>query len=425
MRILRRRDAAQRQPRHRQRTALVVLLSLASAFAIFLRRPVPLADKSAPLADISAPGPIVNNNKSAPLADKSAPGPIVLGSTSSWTTYPVDGGFCGAPSSPKCPAGVTAVRDAVLASESPDDVLRSDRLVPVALRRSDGSDASFEMQVRDPAKDKFISGTIAGGGVHDEPIRDLVVSSLPSEGGVFVDAGANIGYFTATALAVGASLVISFEPFHDNALAMLATVQKNGWRDRVEVYMNALGNQSERVTMKPTSGEVNLSNMHVTGRRCITALGEDDERGVYGVDYMDVVSLDQVFSEIHPDVERIHLLKVDVETAEIEVINGAMATICNVIVERIVMEVEYLKPSHGLPIRCDFDRMADALIRMGYVLRGVKGEALDAGVGLDRLPHDVLFELGLFVDKTRTPAERLRGKGGDDNPCAPFDRSSR
>ena len=344
--------------------------------------------------------------------------------------YP-DGGFCLPPSSPPCPIGITAARRASLPG-SPDDVaealLRSDpagRLVPVDLKRRDGSDASFEMRIRDPARDRFISGTIAGGGVHDGPIRDLVVSSLPAGGGVFVDAGANIGYFTATALAAGASRSISFEPFRDNALAMLATIRRNGWGDRADVYMNALGYESDRVTMAPTSGEVNLSNMHVTGRRCVAELGEDGERGDYGVDHMDVVSLDQVFSEIHSDVKRIHLLKVDVETAEIEVINGAMATLCNVIVERIVMEVEYLKPAHGLPIRCDFDKMRDALVRMGYVLRDVKGKALDVGLGLDRLPHDVVFELGSLVDKTRTPAERLRGGDSGDNPCAPFDRSTR
>ena len=62
---------------------------------------------------------------------------------------------------------------------------------------------------------------------------------------------------------------------------------------------------------------------------------------------------------------------------------------------------------------------------MGYVLRDVKGKALDAGLALDRLPHDVVFELGSLVDKTRTPAERLRGRDSGDNPCAPFDGSTR
>ena len=399
MRIIARRDTA--LPQHRRRTALArpcVALSIAAAAAIFFLRARGRGGGPTPATPLDLPA-------------------VVLGSTAPWGLYP-DGGFC-PPSSPPCPSGTTSVRDASLAPSSEP----AGKVVPVRLKRSDGSDASFEMHIRDPAKDKFISGTIARGGVHDEPIRDLVVSSLPSEGGVFVDAGANIGYFTAVALAVGASRVISLEPFHDNALVMLATIEKNGWRDRAEVYMNALGYLSDRVTMAPTSGTVNLSNMHVTGRQCITALGADGERGKYGVDHMDVVSLDQVISSLHPDVKTIHLLKIDVETAEIEVINGAMATLCNVVVERIVMEVEYLKPAHGLPIRCDFDKMTDALVRMGYVLRDVKGEALDAGVGLDRLPHDVLFELGLSEDEARTPAERLRGTDGDDNPCAPFDRS--
>jgi hypothetical protein len=110
-------------------------------------------------------------------------------------------------------------------------------------------------------------------------------------------------------------------------------------------------------------------------------------------------------------------MKIDVETYEIHVLNGAMYSLCNIIIERIVMEVEYLKPSYNLNNQCSFDTMRQTLLRLGYDIFDVEEKMVYTNdVHLQELPSDILFRLNDF---TQSPATRLRGSV--DNPCAKFD----
>ena len=316
---------------------------------------------------------------------------------------------------------------------------------------------SFQMFIRDPTSDTYISGLLATGQKHDPKIHNLVIRVLSGKtNALFIDIGANIGYFTATALAVGAR-TISFEPYYYNAHTLLSTIHvNNGWSDRSTLIMNTLGYESNRVTMKSTNDEINKSNMHITESVC----GPDNKQtkkqqqqqtqdennsnnnnnnnnnnnqgnsgGEYGIDYMDEVSLDQVLLQTTNNSHIIHhhhvvtLMKIDVETYEIHVLNGAMYSLCNIVIEHIVMEVEYLKPSYNnnlLPLSnntCSFDKMRQTLIRLGYeILDLEENGTVYTDVDLQELPSDVLFRLNDF---TQSPATRLRGSV--DNPCAKFD----
>ena len=276
------------------------------------------------------------------------------------------------------------------------------------------------MLVRDPRRDAFISGTLASGLRHDPDVHDLVVSTLSGVANpTFVDVGANIGYFTASALAVGAT-TISFEPYYENVGALMSTVERNeGWMERATVYVNTLGYESSRVTMGSTNSEINLSNMHIVGSRCV-AEGDDvtthrREKLRYGIDYTDTGSLDQVVFAHHGDVRRIHLMKVDVETFEMHVLAGAARTLCETIVERIAVEVEYLKPSYGLDVPCDFAAMRDTLVKIGYEIYDLKEERDLTRARLEDMPTDVVFRLR---NRTMAPATRLRHR--KDNPCRRF-----
>ena len=145
----------------------------------------------------------------------------------------LDGGFC--LTTAPCPIGRTSIRvaaDVVKKSSPPSTILITTRV---------DDSTSFEMFIRDPTSDTFISGTLYAGRKHDPKVHDLVVRCLRGKrDAVFIDIGANIGYFTATALAVGAR-TISFEPFYYNAGTLMATIAENGWSDRSTIYMNALG----------------------------------------------------------------------------------------------------------------------------------------------------------------------------------------
>jgi hypothetical protein len=99
-----------------------------------------------------------------------------------------------------------------------------------------GAAPNFTMLTRDPQFDRYISGTLRAKREHDPHVAKVIVHQLrqPLASGqnqsqqqqsqhVFVDVGANIGYFTSTALALGAK-VISFEPMRQNYGCIMATV---------------------------------------------------------------------------------------------------------------------------------------------------------------------------------------------------------
>ena len=104
------------------------------------------------------------------------------------------------------------------------------------------------------------------------------------------------------------------------------------------------------------------------------------------------------------------------KTFEIQVLNGAMYTLCNRIIERIVVEVEYLKPQHNLPIPCSFDRLQKTLIQMKYEILDVTENQVYLDKTLSDFPADVVFKL---KNDSKSPADQLRDSRN--NPCAKFD----
>lgn len=283
------------------------------------------------------------------------------------------------------------------------------------------SGKTMKMLVRDTKKDVYISGALLAGKVHDPPIRKLIVRVLNLANNnavapVFIDVGANIGYFSLNALALGAT-VISFEPFRDNMGVLMSSVRANGWQNMSFLYMNAVSYESTRVRMRTTNAEINLSNMKISGKDCKSASAEPPMNNeTYGLDYMEAVSLDQVMLTRHPNVHVVDLMKIDVETFEVEVLNGAMLLLCNRIVKRIVMEVLYLAVSeHNPNPTCDFESMHERLAQMGYTTWDPNETRNLTGLPLSKLTNDVIFRLE-YVDEA--PAKRLEAAQG--NPCQDF-----
>jgi hypothetical protein len=97
------------------------------------------------------------------------------------------------------------------AKEARSDALNEFATVEMA---RDGGE-KFRMLTRDPKKDKFISASIRGGRLWDPMVRKPLIQAIKGQQPmpVFIDIGANVGYFTHTALAMGAR-VISFEPMY-------------------------------------------------------------------------------------------------------------------------------------------------------------------------------------------------------------------
>lgn len=122
-------------------------------------------------------------------------------------------------------------------------------------------------------------------------------------GNVFVDVGANIGGYTIRLGKRGTTY--AFEPNPRNYQVLVANVNLNGVRS-AHIFSTLVGNQSRRANLY-------LSKFH--GRHSMLGRGE----------YTDVktVTLDSALGTLN----RIHILKIDVEGAEPTVLSGAEETL--------------------------------------------------------------------------------------------------
>lgn len=324
-------------------------------------------------------------------------------------------GFCPETS---CPAGMKAtlrLKEAWKhAPDAPDRVEQdpSNKWATVTME-----DSSFEMLTRDSSRDIFISRTIQQGDAFDSHVLSVLLIAL-NETSVFIDIGANIGYYSSVALSLG-SRVISFEPSLENAGTFMATVRRNGWRPRSMLYMNAVSYESTRVEMKPTDSDINLSNMRITKTFCVDETSTTPTNATYGLDYMDAVSLDQVMLQHHADIQHVHAMKIDVETFEIQVMNGGLYFLCNRRVDLIVMEILFLK-SQYYKGSCQFVKMQGRLERMGFDILDITLTVNFTGIPLDNFTSNDVAFVQRFKDKP--PAVRLRGS--PNNPCEGFELRS-
>jgi len=210
------------------------------------------------------------------------------------------------------------------------------------------STAPYYINTHNPTFDRVISGTIHRRKLFDEGvwtfIQGAVIGANLSRKGVAVDIGGNIGWFTLLMLAHGLR-VTTFEPMTSNVNKILESVARNGWGHRHRLYQNALGSITEQVTISATS-TVNPSNGRISNQRA------NDSK----VATVFAVPLDAVIDE---DVV---LMKIDVESFELRVLNGARHLLCNRVVQYILLEVAYTRTE------CDVMELHDFLQKLGYDL---------------------------------------------------------
>jgi FkbM family methyltransferase len=145
---------------------------------------------------------------------------------------------------------------------------------------------------------------------------------LPRVGSNVIDVGANVGLFTIYHAAAGAR-VLAIEPNEGPYRRLIAAVEANHFGDRVTIIHAAIGARRGRSRIVAPPG------MTVVGRAVpveVEAPIEDD--------HVDVLPLDEVVSAHH--VATIDLLKIDVESAEMEVLRGANVTLART--RRVVLE---------------------------------------------------------------------------------------
>lgn len=143
----------------------------------------------------------------------------------------------------------------------------------------------------------------------------LLIDRILKPGDVFVDAGANIGMHTlAAARAVGEKgRIFAFEPFPATHDLLRKTVWMNGFSSMVETYQVAVSNRtgSEALHLGSTSGHHSLYPLPSSGLPAMAPVE---------------VPLMRIDDVVGHDI-KVDLIKIDVEGAELEVVEGAASAI--------------------------------------------------------------------------------------------------
>jgi FkbM family methyltransferase len=131
-------------------------------------------------------------------------------------------------------------------------------------------------------------------------------------GAVVLDCGANLGFFTREALRRGAGFVVAFEPSPETAACFRLTFNREIQEGRVRLIDKGLWWRTERLFLR-TFSENPASD-------CI----DNTVSGLPGA-FIDTTTIDAAFGEL--GLDRLDFIKVDVEGAELQVLDGATETI--------------------------------------------------------------------------------------------------
>ncbi len=154
---------------------------------------------------------------------------------------------------------------------------------------------------------------------HYEREVESVLSELITRDTTFIDAGANVGYFTVLYSGL-AKEVYAFEP----APAVFERLSRN-------VALNGLGNvRALQLALSKEKGKLTLFESKISPGHDSTVKRFEHDRSIL----VDAVGLDEVVGPSARDV----VMKVDVEGSEMDVLLGASALISSGRVSAIVLE---------------------------------------------------------------------------------------
>jgi FkbM family methyltransferase len=183
-----------------------------------------------------------------------------------------------------------------------------------------------------------------------EPEEVALISRVLPRMDVFVDVGANLGYYTCIALQRGKP-VLSFEPQEQNLRCLVRNLIANGWQDKAEVFPLALGSRPGLLTLYGASGPSASLVRNWAG------YSSRHQRVV------PVSTLDRIVGAQYGG-QRL-LIKIDVEGAEYQVLEGALATLSLDPKPVWLLEV-CLEEFHPDGLNPDFGRIFELFWSSGY-----------------------------------------------------------
>jgi FkbM family methyltransferase len=164
-----------------------------------------------------------------------------------------------------------------------------------------------------PAEDFALLSFIIESGELERGTR-LVIEKILQPGDVFIDVGANIGMHSLAAARVmrGMGTIIAFEPFPETVVALNKTIALNCFNQIIQVQQKALANRQGKnpFYLGKTCGHHSLYSVPTQGS-ALTAIE------------VELTTLDSAL----PPLDKINLIKIDVEGAELDVLAGARKTL--------------------------------------------------------------------------------------------------
>lgn len=197
----------------------------------------------------------------------------------------------------------------------------------------------FSMDTHDPlTQDVFISGAVhEGRQPWDVFIWDRIVQLTPAHpsGLVFVDVGANLGFFSLAAASLGYR-VIAFEPMTRNLWKLARSVSRNAFQQRVTLYQNAVTSSDGQLVSLRETDVLNQGNGQLVNLESNHTLPQ--QGGVYGIDFVDTVTLSSVMLFAPITSQDAYIVKIDVEGFEAAVLAGGRGWICSSSVSHVILE---------------------------------------------------------------------------------------
>lgn len=164
-------------------------------------------------------------------------------------------------------------------------------------------------------KKDVIGRAIFKTGCHERILSQWIIERFKGSEGVFVDVGANLGYFTCLLanLVSDSARVLSFEPEPDNLALLRRNVEQNSLKT-VDIYPFALGD---------TDGSATLNVYKASNRGRHSLQGTGGSRTIQ----VPLRRLDDIVFADNVAMPSIEFVKIDVEGHEPYVIEGGQRTI--------------------------------------------------------------------------------------------------
>jgi len=189
-----------------------------------------------------------------------------------------------------------------------------------------------------------------------EPEETAVIKEKLGVADVFIDVGANIGYYTCLARSLGI-YTVAIEPLSENLLYLYANLQENGWPD-VEVWPLGVGSKPQLTTLYGGG----------TGASLVKEWSGSSElyRRAIPVSTLDIILGDRFAGK------RL-LIKVDIEGAEFAGLQGAAKTIARTPSPTWVMEI-CLTEHFPTGLNPHYEVIFRIFWENGYIARSVGGD---------------------------------------------------